>query len=120
MEDNGQTSPTAQESELEAVKQELEGKKKWNQWFYGRVKWMRECQKSYFSNRKKLKNEQKGRSNPMELERLEEEVRLWFKRSTEVENEIDAEIRRIEAALIKRSEPVQMMIEMFDCEEVKP
>lgn len=84
--------------ELAKAKLETERVKKWNKWFYGRVKFMRECQKGYFRDRSQ--------------DRLQQ--------SKAVELEIDHEIQRIEAALLKRTEIGQKVIEEFDAVQVEP
>lgn len=81
--------------EIEKLKAEIERLKSWNKWFYSRVKFMRECQKGYFRDRTHDKLAQ----------------------SKAVESEIDAEIIRIETALIKKSETVQELSIVFDAEE---
>lgn len=56
--------PDPQE-EIEQLKAELERVKSWNRWFFGRVKFMRECQKDYFTFRTK---EHLSKSKAVELE----------------------------------------------------
>ena len=83
-------------NEIEELKAEIDRLKTWNKWFYSRVKFMRECQKGYFRDRTHDKLAQ----------------------SKAVESEVDAEIIRIETALIKKSETVQELKIVFDVEEV--
>lgn len=82
--------------EIEKIKTENERLKKWNKWFYGRVKFMRECQKGYFRDRAHDKLQQ----------------------SKAVELEVDHEIQRIEAILLKKTEIGQKIIEDFDAVQV--
>lgn len=82
-------------NEIEKLKAEIERLKSWNKWFYSRVKFMRECQKGYFRDRTHDKLAQ----------------------SKAVESEIDAEIIRIETALMKKSESVQELQQTFNLEE---
>lgn len=74
----------------EELKKQIEGLKKWNRWFYGRVKFLRECQKEYFETRQ-----------PSAL-----------KKSKEIEREVDREIKRIDEIVKKREEDKQLKLDL--------
>lgn len=113
METNENTEQT-----IQALRDELEKKKSWNKWFFGRVKWMRECQQCYFSAQKQWKAEKKGRARKDILDMNEKDMNEWLVKSRAAEAEVDKEIGRISMGLLKKSEPVQMLIETFGCEDV--
>lgn len=73
----------------EELTRQIEGLKKWNRWFYSRVKFLRECQKEYFETRQ-----------PSAL-----------KKSKEVEREIDKEIERLDGLVKQRDEEKQLKLD---------
>lgn len=77
--EQGMDLVTEKEKELQA---EIERLKKWNKWFYGRVRYMRELQKKYY----------KERSNEA------------LRNSKALEHEVDQEIARIERNIIERQQ----------------
>lgn len=99
--------------EITKLQQEIERIKKWNRWFYGRVKYMRECQKMFYDIGYKLKKADSMQAPGLQQQRIE-----CLKKATAIEQEIDAEIRRIETKLIEKHEAVQMLIETFGAEPV--
>lgn len=66
----------------EQLQAEVERLKKWNKWFFGRVRFMRDCQKEYF----------KARKNHMPLDVCD----ALKRKSMAVEKEIDDEITRVD------------------------
>lgn len=81
-------------NDIEKLQSEVERLKTWNKWFFGRVSYMRECQKDYFKTRS--------------IDALH--------KSKALEQEVDAEIKRINELQLRKSDLVQQLILEFDCE----
>lgn len=86
-------------NETEQMASEVARLKKWNKWFFDRVRFMRECQKDYF----KARREQRPR----------EECDALKRKSMAVEKEVDDEIQRIVKA-VEVCESKQLLIKEFD------
>ena len=77
------------------MENEIEKLRAWNKWFFGRVSFMRYCQKEYFRTR-----DQK-----------------MLQQSKSVEREVDEEINRIQALLLKQHDPnVRQLMLDFETE----
>lgn len=81
---------------IEELQEEVDRLKKWNKWFFDRVSFMRYSQKEYFKTR-----DHKA-----------------LQKSKAVETEIDNEINRIQAILIKQQEPTNKLVEAFNLQPV--
>lgn len=90
--------------------------KKWNKWFFYRVKFMRQCQREYFrlrlmSKDKKLEERQRDYAA--------EDAKKMLAKSKELEREVDEEIRSINNTL-SREDAINQLKEHFgDLEEVE-
>lgn len=105
-------------NENEQLKAEIKRIKSWNKWFYSRVKFMRECQKEYFSLGNKIKKlEENPYHNETTIASLRDQRKKKLGQSKSLETEIDNEITRIETVLMKNSETVQELMIAFDAVE---
>lgn len=74
------------------LQHEIARLKKWNKWFFYRVKFMRQSQKEYFRLRNLLR---KNNVSPEEREAVEDQSKEWLKKSKALESEVDAELMRL-------------------------
>lgn len=104
------------DNELARKDQEIARLKKWNKWFFYRVKFMRQCQREYYrlhwmSRDKKLEE--------MQRDLAAEDARKMLAKSKELEREVDEEIRSINNS-VSREDAIRQLKEHFgDLEEVE-
>lgn len=84
--------------------------KKWNKWFFYRVKFMRQCQKEYFRLSAISRNK---KASDMQKDKAREESREWILKSKNLENEVDDEIMRI-SNVESRQEAIDELKKKFD------
>ena len=60
------------------LQHEIDRLKKWNKWFFYRVKFMRQCQREYFRMKALLR---KDNVSPMERDEVEQQAKDWLKKS---------------------------------------
>ena len=94
---------------------EAEKLKKWNKWFFYRVKFMRQCQREYYrlnrlSHDKNLDETQRDYAAV--------DARQMLGKSKELEREVDEEIRSIDNSVSRQAAISQLKENFGDLEEV--
>lgn len=103
------------DNELAKKDQEIARLKKWNKWFFYRVKFMRQCQKEYFRLSSIWRSK---KATDIQKDRAHEESKEWLLRSKNLENTVDDEITRISSVASRQEAIDELKKEFGDLEEV--
>lgn len=104
------------DTEAEKLRTEIARLKKWNKWFFYRVKFMRQCQKEYFRLRMIQKSK---KATEQQKEQAAEEARDWFQKSKDLEKEVDDEILRVTDVSSRQDAISELKKEFGELDEVK-
>lgn len=104
------------DNEIEKLRTEIARLKKWNKWFFYRVKFMRQCQKEYFRLRLMQKSK---KATEQQKEQAAEQARDWFQKSKDLEKEVDDEILRVTDVSSRQDAISELKKEFGELDEVK-
>ena len=104
------------DTEAEKLRTEIARLKKWNKWFFYRVKFMRQCQKEYFRLRLIVKSK---KSTELQKDAAAEESKDWFQKSKDLEKEVDDEIMRVTDVSSRQDAISELKKEFGELDEVK-
>lgn len=101
---------------LSEQEQEIVRLRKWNKWFFYRVKFMRQCQKEYFRLRKECRNQK--------LEEAERDIaalnaKEYQLKSMTLEKEVDVEIMRVTSVLTRQEAIAELDKDPGELDDVK-